>query len=148
MSYLHQLGLKPCGEYDFSNLHLTWSPSSLVYSDIVPDGLPMLSTSEMEDPSPFVYSYLPNTSGSCSYTTTTTSLSSEPATQELRATQPQYRCRHCTAVFRTSTNRLRHEKSVHGVSVSCQYCHKKIKMRADYKSKHAKTCRARPRVSF
>jgi hypothetical protein len=72
------------------------------------------------------------------------------ATPAQSAQTYKYRCRKngCKKVFPTSSNRRRHEKSVHGGKTACSYCLKPIGGRADYKNKHARACKALPREVF
>lgn len=59
-----------------------------------------------------------------------------------------HRCSQCPEVFFTSSNRRRHERSVHGGSVQCSHCLTWIRDRADYKKKHARACKAQRRDVF
>ncbi|KAF8241900.1 hypothetical protein K440DRAFT_620708 [Wilcoxina mikolae CBS 423.85] len=59
-----------------------------------------------------------------------------------------HRCSQCPEVFFTSSNRRRHEKSVHGGSIQCSHCLTRIRDRSDYKKKHARACKAQRRNVF
>jgi hypothetical protein len=76
------------------------------------------------------------------------SLTAESSPATSLQTQYQLHCRHCPGEISSTSNRSRHEKSVHGESVICGHCNKPIKNRPDYKRKHAQACKFSPRVVF
>ncbi|KAF8253377.1 hypothetical protein K440DRAFT_679383 [Wilcoxina mikolae CBS 423.85] len=125
------------------------SDASVVYATGTPS-IPLLADSPVH---PDTRNWTPMATSVSPYSQTMSSGSSNSGTMEtppVQGTRRVHHCSHdgCPKVFPTSSNRRRHEKSVHGGTTACSYCLKLIKDRADYKKKHAKACKAQSREEF
>ncbi|KAF8542019.1 hypothetical protein BDD12DRAFT_803233 [Trichophaea hybrida] len=85
-----------------------------------------------------------NSTSHCQGTSTSASANLLPSALPAR----NHRCAHCDKGFPTSSNRRRHEKSVHSGTIACRHCEKPLRDRAGYKKKDAKLCKALPREDF
>ncbi|KAF8538619.1 hypothetical protein BDD12DRAFT_841675 [Trichophaea hybrida] len=127
------------------------SDASILYATGTPS-IPLLANSPAH---PETQHWTPMATSISSDSQTMSSSSSNTGTMEtspVQGTQPRrvHHCGHdgCPKVFPTSSNRRRHERSVHGGTTACSYCLKLIKDRADYKKKHASICKALAREEF
>ncbi|KAF8542017.1 hypothetical protein BDD12DRAFT_432178 [Trichophaea hybrida] len=148
-SHLHKFGFSDISP--LQQCHGSFRPVSTDHKGFENDKEDLLSTAdvitehtevpEAENPSA-VNSLSPSNTTSITHNSPTI-VSTVPSQH-----RPNHACIHCKMIFPTSSNRRRHEKSVHGGTIACRHCDKPIRDRADYKKKHANVCKALSRAEF